>query len=111
MGANRTREDRWAVFQCGTIRSSWLEVKTADGKTTICKLKNNQLDIANRIAAEPDMYAALKELTKVSMRHEVEIDDEWGDGRDLVGMEKAGAFSAEVYSARAALAKAEGRNA
>lgn len=52
----------WIAWFCGTVRSSWFEVKTADEKTRICKLKKELSGAANAhlIAAAPDMYEALE---------------------------------------------------
>ena len=50
----------WAAWFCGFGWSSWFEVKTADEKTHICKLKKDGDANANLIAAAPDMYEALE---------------------------------------------------
>jgi hypothetical protein len=50
----------WSAWFCGTVRSPWLEVKTDDKKTHICKLKKDGDANASLIAAAPDMYEALE---------------------------------------------------
>ena len=65
---------------------------------------------AHLIAAAPEMYAALVAAEARLRSLEKTIDSEFGDCRSEDEMEAAKAWSPEVYTARAAIAKATGEN-
>ena len=81
-----------------------------DTPNLVVRIEGGRPADVHLIAAAPEMYAALVAAEARLRSLEKTIDSEFGDCKSEDEMEAAKAWSPEVYTARAAIAKATGEN-